>query len=272
MHVIQADLHLHSISSDGTLPPAQVVALAGRRGLLGLALTDHDTLDGIPEARRAAEAAGLDFVTGIEISCDMDGRELHLLGYLVDDENATLRRTIEESKAQRLGRGRDMVERLNALNVAIRFEDVVREARGGVVGRPHVARALVAAGSVASEEEAFRRFLRDGGPAHVPKVGLSSAEAIRVVRGAGGVAVLAHPGLYPVDELIGRLMSEGLAGIEVWHTKHSPEQSRRFGEMAARLGLVPTGGSDFHSQESGVSPGVAGVPLETIAQLREAAG
>lgn len=272
IHSIQADLHLHSTASDGLLAPADVVACALERGLLAIALTDHDTVDGLPAARRAAEEEGLDFVPGIEISCDANGLEIHLLGYLIDEENAALRMRLAEAREQRVGRGRAMVERLNALNVAIRFEDVVRQARGSVVGRPHVARALVATGAVSSEDEAFRRYLRNGGPAYVPKGGLTSAEAIRVVRGAGGVAVLAHPGLYAAEELVPRLVAEGLAGIEVWHPKHGLDQERRFLETAERLGLVATGGSDFHDPASGAFPGLAGVPLATIDRLRAAAG
>lgn len=272
MHVIQADLHLHSTASDGVLPPRKVVALASRHGLLALALTDHDTVDGISEARRAAEVDGLDFVTGIEISCDASGLEVHLLGYLINEEDPRLREMLAESRAERVGRGRAMVERLNALNIAIRYEDVEREVRGGVVGRPHVARALVATGAVATEEEAFRRYLRNGAPAYVPKEGLSSAEAIGVVRAAGGAPVLAHPGHYPGDDLIARLVREGLAGIEVWHPKHSLDQIQRFAEMAERLHLVPTGGSDFHDPASASFPGLTGVPIETIARLRSATG
>ncbi len=272
MHSIQADLHLHSTASDGMLSPARVVTLALEHGLLAVALTDHDTVDGLPEARRAAEGDGLDFVPGIEISCEAGGVEVHLLGYLIDEENAPLRKSLAESREQRAGRGRAMVARLNALNVAIRFEDVEREARGGVVGRPHVARALVASGAVASEDEAFRRYLRNGAPAYVPKEGLTSAEAIRLVRGAGGAVVLAHPGLYSGTDLVPRLVGEGLAGIEVWHPKHGIEQTRRLVETAERLGLVATGGSDFHDPASGSFPGLAGVPIATIERLRAAAG
>lgn len=255
------------------LAPDAVVALAGKRGLKGLALTDHDTIDGLATARRAAEAVGLDFVEGVELSCDVDGADVHILAYLFDDRDARFAEMLADSKARRIERGREMVARLNALGVSVTFAAVEREAGRGAVGRPHVARALVAANAVSSVEEAFYRYLRVGAPAYVPKVSLSSADAIALVRRAKGAAVLAHPGLYRTDGLVSRLANEGLAGIETWHPKHSRDQMRRFEEMADRMGLVPTGGSDYHGATGGdVVPGSEGGPLETIDRLRAATG
>lgn len=273
MRAIDADLHLHSTASDGTLPPAQVVALAAKRGLRALALTDHDTLDGLVEARRAAEAADLDFIDGVEMSCDVDGADIHVLAYFVDERNADFAGMLAGAKERRIARGRDMVTKLNALGVAITYDAVAREAAKGAVGRPHVARALVAAKAVGSVDEAFYRYLRLGAAAYVPKVSLSSRDVIDLTRRAGGAAVLAHPGLYRGEGLIQRLASEGIAGLEVWHSKHSDEQMRRFEELARELRLVPTGGSDFHDPAAGdILPGTEGVPLATIDRLRAATG
>jgi predicted metal-dependent phosphoesterase TrpH len=271
MRSIQVDLHLHSTSSDGTLSPADVVALVHKRGLQGLALTDHDTIDGSPEARRAAEAVGLDFVEGCEFSCDVEGADVHLLAYLFDDRHEELTRALTASKERRIERGREMVRRLNGLGVEIEFAEVVREATGGAVGRPHVARALVASHAVGSVEEAFARYLKQGAAAYVPKVSLTSADAIALVRRAGGVAVLAHPGLYRGDGMIERLAAQGLGGVEVWHPKHTRDQVRRFEDAAMALGLVPTGGSDFHGHPGGdVVPGTEGVSIEMLERLRAA--
>ncbi len=271
MRSIQIDLHLHSTSSDGTLSPAAVVALVCKRGLQGLALTDHDTVDGLSEARRAAESAGIDFVEGCEVSCDVDGADVHLLAYLFDERHEDFAGALTQSKARRVERGRAIVEKLNGLGVAIDYSDVAREAGNGAVGRPHVARALVARRSVGSVEEAFARYLKDGSPAYVPKVSRTSAEVIALVRRAGGVVVLAHPGLYRFEGMIEKLAAEGLRGLEVWHPKHTQEQARRFEDAANSLGLVPTGGSDFHGHPGGdVVPGSEGVPIETVERLRAA--
>lgn len=272
MRAIDADLHLHSTASDGTLAPAALVALASERGLRAIALTDHDTLDGLAEARRAADTVGLEFVGGVELSCELDGGEVHLLGYFVDEGHEELARELALSKERRVERGRAIVAKLNRLGVPLSYEAVALEAGAGAVGRPHVARALVSSRAVGSIDEAFLRFLRRGAPAYVAKVTLSTAGAIALVRRAGGVPVLAHPGLYRERDVIQRLAAEGIAGLEVWHPKHSREQARRFEALAARIGLVPTGGSDFHDLAAGDSgPGAEGVPLDAVERLRAAA-
>ena len=218
-----------------------------------------------------AEAAGLDFVEGCELSCDVNGADVHMLAYFFDERDEAFASALTSSKVRRIERGRAIVDKLKRLGVAIEFSEVAREAGRGAVGRPHVARALVAGRCVGSVEEAFVRYLKRGAPAYVAKVSPSSAEMIALVRRAGGVAVLAHPGLYRTDGLVEKLASEGLRGIEVWHPKHSSDQVKRFEEIANAFGLVPTGGSDFHGHPGGdVVPGAEGVSIEALERLRAA--
>lgn len=272
---VEADLHLHSICSDGALSPEALVSLAHSRGLRALALTDHDTIDGVARARVAAQACGLELVTGIEMTCRSRGRDVHVLGYGFDEGSAALAASLARSRDRRDERAREMVAKLNALGLAIAFDDVKRLAGTAPVGRPHVARALVASGAVRSIDEAFRKFLSDFGPAFVPASTLGSDEAIALIRATGGVAVCAHPSLYrgwSAEGLVEALAAEGLGGVEVWHPKHGVEESRRLSELARRFGLLETGGSDFHGGgNGGVLPGDAGVSLEVVERLRAAA-
>jgi predicted metal-dependent phosphoesterase TrpH len=272
---VEADLHLHSLCSDGALPPEEVVSLARGRGLRAVALTDHDTIDGVARARAAAQACGMELVTGIEMTCRSRGRDVHILGYGFDVGSPALAANLARFRERRDERAREMVVKLNALGSTIAFEEVKRIAGAAPVGRPHVARALVASGTVRSIDEAFRKFLSDFGPAFVPASTLGSDEAIALIRAAGGVAVCAHPCLYrgsSAEALVEALASEGLGGIEVWHPKHGVEESRRLSELARRLGLLETGGSDFHGgANGGVAPGDAGVSLEVVERLRAAA-
>jgi predicted metal-dependent phosphoesterase TrpH len=269
-----ADLHLHSTCSDGTLAPRALVALAREVGLRAIALTDHDTLDGLAEARGAADAAGIEFVSGVELTCDLDGRNIHLLGYLFDEGDRALAACLADTRRRREARGREMVERLAALGVHVPFDAVQREAGTSPVGRPHVARALVATGAVGSIDEVFRRFLADDGPAFVRADVVSSADAIAMIRAAGGAAVMAHPALYRGRrdfEMVERLAEQGMTGVEVWHPKHRAEETARLVALAARLGLIATGGSDFHGPPGrDVSPGAAGVALDVVAELTAA--
>ena len=252
--VPRIDLHAHTTVSDGTLSPTQLVELAAREGLAALAVTDHDHVGALAEARRAGARLGVEIVAGIELSVTHPEGELHLLGYLFDDEDPALLRTLEELRNHRTGRAARIVVRLRALGVDVTMEDVAREARaeaGGSIGRPHVARALMRRGLVASVEEAFDRWLADGRPAAVPKRKMGAEEALRLVHEAGGVAVLAHPVTIRAEArgpLVRDLAALGLDGIEVVHSKHGPEERAAFSALARELDLVETGGSDFHGE------------------------
>lgn len=267
------DLHTHSNRSDGTLPPAEVVVLAAKRGLAGIALTDHDTTDGVEEARAAAGPLGLAVLTGVELSAELDGQPVHVLGLAFDPDEPELARRREWIRAGRVGRARRMVERLRALGAPVSFERVLELAGGGSVGRPHIARAMVEAGVVADVPEAFTpAWIGTGGRAYVPKEAVTPVEAVRLIRGAGGVAVLAHPSLHAgaraVPEPVIRAMAAaGLAGLEVDHPDQPPADRARWRALAAELGLEPTGASDDHGALTGYRLGVFRTPEAVVERL-----
>lgn len=246
----RVDLHAHSTASDGSLPPAAAVAAAHAAGLAALALTDHDTLAGIAEARRAADAVGLRLVPGVELSVHQGDVEVHLLGLHIRDVDA-LQQSLELFRARRVDRARSIVARLNALGIAITEEQVLAVAAGGAVGRPHVAKALIAGGHVRDAREAFDRYLGAGKPAYVDKERLDIADGIAMIHGAGGIAVLAHPGPEGRRERIEPLVAMGLDGLEVRHPSHSGEDIKRLAALAEFFGLVPSGGSDWHGAMAG---------------------
>jgi len=251
---VRADLHSHSTASDGTCPPAEVMRRARAAGLGVIALTDHDTVAGHPAAR-AALPPGLTLVPGMELSCRLDGHSVHLLGYLFDPADPDLAEETARIRDSRLHRARAMVERLAELGVPVTWEQVGAIAGGGVVGRPHVARAMVEAGVIDTPDQAFGpEWIGDGGRAHVARYALDPARAITLIRAAGGVAVLAHPrarGWMVPDDVIAGLAAAGLSGVEVWHPDQDAQQRVRLGDLAARLGLVASGGSDDHGELTG---------------------
>ncbi|WP_019634718.1 PHP domain-containing protein [Actinomadura atramentaria] len=250
------DLHSHSDVSDGTRPPAEVVARAAAAGLDVLALTDHDTTAGW-DAALAALPPGLTLVRGAELSCQRDGQAVHLLAYLFDPAEPVLAAELARIRDDRVLRARAMVERAAALGADITWESVRAQARGESVGRPHVARALVAAGAVASVEDAFTpAWIGEGGRAHVDRYALDPARAVRLVRAAGGAAVLAHPRARRYrrdfrDGLIEELAAAGLSGVEADHPDHGPDDRARLRDVAAALGLPVTGSSDDHGAMTG---------------------
>jgi 3',5'-nucleoside bisphosphate phosphatase len=266
------DLHTHSLWSDGTEPPAQVVEHALDRELSALALTDHDTLEGLPEARARAQGTNLRVISGVELSSAEHGAEVHVLGYFLDETPGELTAALARFREVRRERARLMLERLSSMGMPLSEEDVFARAKGGTVGRPHVAEALVARGFVASLDEAFRRFLGNHGPAWVPKPVLTPAEAVALIRRAGGAAVVAHPATIGRDSLIADLAKQGLAGLECIHPKHDPSTTERYRDMARKLGLVVTGGSDCHGRRPGGSViGYGDVPLSVVDELEEVA-
>jgi predicted metal-dependent phosphoesterase TrpH len=252
---VRIDLHTHSSASDGTDPPAEVMRRAREHGVDVVALTDHDTVAGHAEARAALTPAGPALVPGMELSCHLDGRSLHLLAYLFDPDHPALAAEVARIRGDRVRRARAMVARLAALGTGVTWEQVAAIAGDGVVGRPHIARAMAAAGAISEPAEAFTaEWIGDGGRAYEDKYALDPVVAIGLVRDAGGVSVLAHPGTagYEVpDEVIARLAAAGLAGVEVWHPEQPPAERSRARALADELGLVPTGGSDDHGALTG---------------------
>lgn len=258
------DLHMHSTASDGARAPEEVVAAARSAGIAAIALTDHDTVAGLDAARRAGEAHGVRVITGVELSSEDGSREVHLLGLHLRRADA-IEGTMASLRETRVERARRMVEKLNALGVPVTFDAVRAEAGTGAIGRPHVARAIVAGGWALDPREVFDRWLGQGRPANVPKARLTVAEAIRLVHDAGGLAVVAHPGPDTTRTRLERWAAEGLDGVEVWHPSHVPDEIRRLRALADHLGLVASGGSDWHGAMEGPRTiGVMRVPYEVL--------
>jgi len=266
-----ADLHLHTNFSDGTYTPEELVGHARRQRFAAIALTDHDTVEGCARAAAACQQAGIEFLTGTELTAEQDGNELHILGYLMDIGNPRLLEEMARFQLVRQNRIREMVARLNQIKVPLRAEAVFELASCRAPGRPHVARALVAAGLCSSLDEAFERFLRKHRPAWVPKFKMSAAHAIELIHQAGGLAVMAHPGLNHNDEIIPAMVEAGLDGIECFHTKHSTTMAERYLEIADRFELLVTGGSDCHGMNKGKPLiGTVKLPFEHVEALRDA--
>lgn len=246
-----ADLHLHSHYSDGTFTPEEIVARAKQQNLGAIALTDHDTVEGCAAVGAECAKVGIEFVVGTELTSEHNDHELHILAYFVDPANERLLREIAKFQIVRQERIREMVARINALGVPLKAEDVFALANCKSPGRPHVARTLVRNGQCRTLDEAFERFLKKGRPAWVPKSKMSALEAIDLIHQAGGLAVMAHPGLNKTDESIPDLVAAGLDGIECFHTKHPPGTSQHYLGMANKYSLLVTGGSDCHGMSKG---------------------
>lgn len=273
---MRIDLHCHSDVSDGTRPPAEVVRRARARGLDVLALTDHDTVAGWDEAARALPE-GLTLVPGVELSCKLHGRSLHMLGYLFDPEEPALAAELARICDDRVIRAQGMVDRLRDLGVDVTWGMVRAFAKGEAVGRPHIARAMVEAGVIRTADEAFTaQWIAQGGRAYVERYALDPEHALRLVRAAGGVCVLAHPrarrrGYVFADEVIEKLAAAGLAGIEADHPDHVPEDRADLRDLAAALGLVVTGSSDDHGALTGDRLGAETTAPDAYARLAAAA-
>jgi predicted metal-dependent phosphoesterase TrpH len=258
------DLHAHSTASDGSRTPRDLVAAARAAGLAAIALTDHDTMAGMREAVDAGKEVGLRVVPGVELSATDADREVHLLGLHIERASA-LETTLAEFRDTRYARAEQMVAKLNALGVPVSFDAVLAQAAGGAIGRPHLARALIAEGWARDSRDAFDRYLGAGKPAYVPKQRLSVADAIALVHAGGGIAVLAHPGSDGRRDTVERFVAIGLDGLEVRHPGHSAEDIARLGALVDFFRLVPSGGSDWHGASEG--PRVLGamrVPSEWL--------
>jgi predicted metal-dependent phosphoesterase TrpH len=267
-----ADLHLHTFFSDGTYSPEELVSEAKRFGVGALALTDHDTVEGCERAAAACQAVQIEFISGTELTAEQNDHELHILGYYLDTANPRLLAETGRFQTVRQNRIREMVERLNKINVPVTSEEVFALANCKSPGRPHVARALVKAGLCKNLDDAFERFLKKNRPAWVPKFKISAADAIDLIHEAGGVAVLAHPGLSHNDGVIPNMVEAGLDGLECFHTKHSTAISEHYLEMADRYSLLVTGGSDCHGMSKGKPlVGTIKLPYQHVERLKERA-
>jgi predicted metal-dependent phosphoesterase TrpH len=268
------DLHLHTTASDGTLPPPRLVALARQRGLRHIAVTDHDSTEGVDAALDAAGST-LEVIPGVELNTDVPAGEVHILGYFLDHHDPSLQDRLSRMRASRLGRGEGMVRRLRDLGLDVtweRVQEIAGVAEGGAVGRPHIARALVEGGYVATVREAFDRYIGNDGPAYVAREKLEPVEAVGIVRQARGVPVLAHPADIPdLETLLPRLIEAGLEGLECYYGTYSEGVVQGLVERARALGLAPTGGSDFHGPEVLPEFEVGGTPVppEVVTELKQ---
>lgn len=270
MDTKRADLHTHTHYSDGTQSPRQVLELAKQAGLSAIAITDHDTFDSFPESREAAAEFGLELIPGIEMSASHAGVEVHVLGLFVDVEHRPLLDFLATQKIRREQRMHEMVAKLQAIGLAVTIENVLAIGGKGTLGRPHVAQALVRRGHVKSNQEAFEKYLGNNGPAFVQGSPLSPKTVIELIRQAGGIAVLAHPIYLRDDQLIDLFCRDGLLGLEVYHSSHTPDEVRRYEQIADRLGLLRTGGSDYHGNaKEGAAIGTGSVPYALVERLRE---
>lgn len=273
------DLHTHSNASDGSLSPAELVELAKAEGLLALAITDHDTVDGVDQALAAGERLGVKVIPGVELSVAGGPRgSMHVVGLFLDHRHPELALGLARVKKARAERNPKMAALLNDLGIDLTMEEVAAHSGGGQVGRPHFAQALVQRGVVKNPQEAFVRFLGAGKPAYVPKEKLASAEGIELINRAGGLAILAHPGLLKLginqmEALLKELAGQGLAGLEAWYSEHDPVLAKRLAALAARLGLAVSGGTDFHGAGKpairlGVGRGALRVGEEVLTELQ----
>ena len=267
------DLHIHSTASDGTQSPKEIVREAVSLGLTAIAIPDHDTTAGIDAALAAAEGTGLQVVPAVEINTEVGPKDVHILGYYIDHTSASLQSVLAYVREERFSRGERILEKLRRVGVDLDMVVVQEHAGGAAIARPHIAAALCAIGVCKTSQEAFDRFLKRNRPAFVQRYKLTPAEAIRAVLDAGGVPVVAHPGLTGDDALIEGLPSVGLQGLEAYHVDHWPRVTERYLALAEQLGLIVTGGTDSHGPlgPKRVRMGSVAVPDEVLGPLQAAA-
>ncbi|MDP2927359.1 MAG: PHP domain-containing protein [Candidatus Omnitrophota bacterium] len=266
-----ADLHVHTSCSDGTYAPAQLVREGIRRGISALAIVDHDTTEAIGEALAEAQGEDLEIIPGIELTARHENQEIHILGYFLDYRNKELLEKLKLVQLNRIQRVYKIVENLEGLGLKLNPVTVFSISGKGTVGRMHIARALVKEGLVGSTAEAFRRYIGDKSPAYVLGFRLSVPEAIKLIHAAGGVAVLAHPYMLHNDALIAEFAGYGLEGIEVYYPEHSQAMVNFYLDLAKKLNLLVTGGTDFHgSAKPQIKLGMIKIPLELVEKLRQA--
>lgn len=241
-----ADLHIHTNFSDGLLSPEEIVKKANVAGLTIIAITDHDTVDGIPGAMAEGAILGIKVIPGIEFTTDLPDTEIHILGYYIDHKAEWLLELLKKIRDDRVNRIYKIVEKLKGLGINIETQEILKLADIGSVGRPHVARVLLEKGAVKSIQEAFNKYLDSSAPAYVPHFKLTPFEAVETIIRAGGIPVYAHPAVSNKDEIIPQLVAKGLAGIEVYYSKHSDAQIKHYSSIAKKYGLLVTGGSDYH--------------------------
>ena len=271
----QVDLHLHTTASDGRLSPTELVRLVAGKGLKQVSISDHDTTEGLAEAYRAArEFPDLRIIPGIELSTDVPGYEVHMLGYFIQYEDEEFQKVLRGFRSGRLERGQAMVDKLEELGLHITWERVQEIAGDGSVGRPHIALALVEKGYFKEPKEAFQEYLGRNGLAYAEREKMTPTDGVKLLASVGGVPVLAHPTyLNDMEATIVHLKAAGLVGLEVFYAQYSPETVQELAVLAAKYDLIPCGGSDYHGlgNTGEPLPGTMGPPPETVERLEEAA-
>ncbi|QMV40275.1 PHP domain-containing protein [Cohnella cholangitidis] len=256
--IAKADLHTHTTASDGMFRPAENVRLAKEAGLSALAITDHDTIAGVEEALAAGREYGITVIPGMELSTSADGKDIHILGYGISTEDSVLLSRLQAQRNVRNRRNEEILNKLAELNMHVSLEELEAAAgksrlEDGSIGRPHIAQVLVDKGYVADKREAFERLLGEGKPAYASLTRIAPTEAIRWIHEAGGIAIIAHPGLYGDDDLVLTLLDSGADGLEAFHSDHDERMEQRYAEWAENRGKLVTGGSDFHGVKDGVA-------------------
>ena len=270
------DLHLHTTASDGRLTPARLVALAAKQGLRVIAITDHDSTNGLEEAyEEAQEHRQLRLIPGIELGTDMPGDEIHVLGYFLQYKDDGVQEVLQKFRLGRVHRARRMVEKLDQQGIKLEWKRVQQIAGEGSVGRPHIALAMVEKGYISHPKDAFISHLGRNGSAYVDREKLTPREAVLLIRSWGGAAVLAHPAYIEqdLDEILGDLKSAGMAGMEVYYAQYAEDKISELADLAKRHGLLACGGSDYHALGNPVEPlpGDNGPTMDVVAQLEKLA-
>lgn len=274
------DLHIHTTASDGTFSAKDVVSFSLAKGLKAIAITDHDTIDGIEEALVAGKELGLEVIPGVELSVEFPKGEMHILGYFIDHKSLSMQKNLKMLQEHRDARNPKVIEKLQDLGLKVSLEEAEAKAGGKVLGRPHIAAVLMDKGYVDSIQEAFDKYLAKGKPAYEPKEKLTPKEGIQLIKEGGGLAILAHPkhlGLEgeEIDRLISELVAFGLDGIEVYYTTHSPAEIESYEKLCQKYQLLATGGTDFHGNNKpdiklGEGKGNLEVPYELVVKLKAA--
>ena len=273
------DLHTHTSASDGTLSPAELIALAKEQGIEAVAVTDHDTIEGLSEAFEAGERLGVEVIPGMELSVEYGPGSMHILGLLIDPENENLNKCLTELQHSRSTRNPKIIEKLNELGIPITMKEVEKISGGGQIGRPHIAAVLVKNGHVNNTQEAFDKYLKKRAVAYFERRRLTRAEAADVIHGAGGLLILAHPGTLSVngsdlENLLSELKDSGFDGVEVFYNNHSQLEEDRLMKIADKLEFVISGGTDFHggnkpSIRLGVGYGNMAIPYEVLQEMKQ---
>lgn len=261
MDILAIDLHIHSSYSDGLKSPQQIIELAYTKKLCAIAITDHDSVDGVEEAIESAKRLNIEVIPGVELSTRLGYYDIHIIGYYIDYKNGKLIDWLNIFKNGRLERAKKMIEKLKSLGICIEFSRVLELAKDGSIGRPHFAQALVENGYAKDIQDSFNKFLAADKPAFVQRPKLTPQEAFRLILDIGGVPVLAHPATLNHDTLIPQLKEQGLTGIEVWHCKHTPQDVDRYKQLAKKLALLITGGSDYHGNLGSWEVPIGGIPV-----------